>query len=151
MLYRQERSSDGWSGYEVETHSQRWLCKSGGLLLGGHCQSPSGSGLCLCLERPGKTVVAVFFVIVYLSLFLNIKETVILEIVFVFLIPNLLPLSIYTNTSKMSALNLDDLDNNDLNKRLLTQIKDWPDECGKCGQPKLLQRELHRASSCNEP
>ena len=53
----------------------------------------------------------------------------------------------------MSALNLDDLDNNDFNKRLLTQINidDWPDECGKCGQPKLLHRELHQASSCNEP
>ena len=90
-------------------------------------------------------MVAVFFVIVYLSLCLNIKETVILEIVFVFLIPNLLSLFIYTNTSKMSTLNLDDLDNNDLNKRLLTQINidDWPDECGKCGQPKLLHRELH--------
>ena len=50
--YIEERSFDGWSGQEVETHLQRCLCKSGGHLLGGHCQSPSGSGL--CLERPGK-------------------------------------------------------------------------------------------------
>ena len=54
MLHREERSSDGWSGHEVETHSQRYLCKSGGLLLGDHCQSPLGLALCLCLERPGK-------------------------------------------------------------------------------------------------
>ena len=53
----------------------------------------------------------------------------------------------------MSALNLDDLDNNNLNKKLLTQINidDWPDEYGKCGQPKLLHRELQWGSSCNEP
>ena len=51
---------------------------------------------CVCVWRdPVKTVIAVFFVIVYLSLFLNIKETVILEIVFVYLIPNPLPLFIY--------------------------------------------------------
>ena len=51
----------------------------------------------------------------------------------------------------MSTLNLDDLNNNDLNKRLLTQINidDWPGKCGKCGQPKLLHRELHRVSYCN--
>ena len=53
----------------------------------------------------------------------------------------------------MSALNLDDLDNNDLNKQLLTliNIDNWPDECGKCGPPKLLHREPHWASSCNKP
>ena len=53
----------------------------------------------------------------------------------------------------MSALNLDDLDNNALNKQLLTQINidDWPDECIKCGQPRLLYKELHQVSSCNEP
>ena len=49
--------------------------------------------------------------------------------------------------------NLDDLDNDDLKKQLLTQINidDWPDECTKCGQPRLLHRELHQVSSCNEP
>ena len=52
----------------------------------------------------------------------------------------------------MSILKLDDLENGDLHKRLLTQInlEDWPDECTKCGQPKLLHRELHRVATCVE-
>ena len=102
---------------------------------------------CVCVWRGlVNTVVTDFFVIVYLFLFLDIKDTVILEIVFVSLIPNLLPLSEYTITSKMFALNLDDLDYNDLNKHLLTQINidDRPDKYVKCGQSKLLRKSFIR-------
>ena len=49
----------------------------------------------------------------------------------------------------MSLVNLDHLDNDDLKKRLvsLINIDDWPDECLKCGHPKVLHKELHRAAA----
>ena len=52
--------------------------------------------------------------------------------------------------SRMSLVELDHLDNEDLRKRLvsLISIDDWPDECLKCGYPKVLHKELHRSAAC---
>ena len=47
---------------------------------------------------------------------------------------------------------LDNLLNDDLKKRLASQIalEDWTDECSKCGYPKLLHKDhvLHRDATC---
>ena len=55
-----------------------------------------------------------------------------------------------TQLSKMSLVELDYLDNEDLRRRLvsLISIDDWPDKCLKCGYPKVLHKELHRSTSC---
>ena len=52
----------------------------------------------------------------------------------------------------MSILNLDNLSNEELKKRLASQVNldDWADDCGKCGYPRLLHKELHRASACTQ-
>ena len=40
----------------------------------------------------------------------------------------------------------------DLKKKLSEQVdlEDWKDECGKCGYPCLLHRELHREAACTQ-
>ena len=47
---------------------------------------------------------------------------------------------------------LDNLPNDDLRKRLASQIAlvDWMDECSKCGYPRLLHKDyvLHRDATC---
>ena len=45
----------------------------------------------------------------------------------------------------MSIVNLENLLNDELKKRLASQIniEDWPDECSKCGYPRVLHKELH--------
>ena len=50
----------------------------------------------------------------------------------------------------MSVVELKNLSNDDLKKRLAQQIdiEDQTDNCGKCGYPKLLQKELHREAAC---
>ena len=49
---------------------------------------------------------------------------------------------------------LDNLSNDDLKKRLDSQIalEDWMDECSKCGYPKLLHKDyvLHRDAACTQ-
>ena len=52
----------------------------------------------------------------------------------------------------MSIVNLENLSHDKLKKRLVSQINlnDWADECAKCGYPKLLHKELHRASACTQ-
>ena len=52
----------------------------------------------------------------------------------------------------MSIVNLENLSHDELKKRLVSQINldDWADECAKCGYPKLLHKELHRASACQQ-
>ena len=51
-----------------------------------------------------------------------------------------------------NIVNLDNLSNNDLRKRLDSQIAltDWIDECSKCGYPRLLHKDyvLHRDAAC---
>ena len=49
-----------------------------------------------------------------------------------------------------SIVELKNLSNDDLKKRLASQIalEDWTDECGKCGSPKSLHKELHRDAAC---
>ena len=43
----------------------------------------------------------------------------------------------------MSVIELKTLSNDDLKKRLASQIalEDWTDECNKCGYPKLLHKD----------
>ena len=52
----------------------------------------------------------------------------------------------------MSIVNLENLSYDELKKRLVSQINldDWADKCAKCGYPKILHKELHRASACNK-
>ena len=52
----------------------------------------------------------------------------------------------------MVIVNLNNLSNEELKKRLASQINldDWADDCGKCGYPWLLHKELHRASTCTQ-
>ena len=49
---------------------------------------------------------------------------------------------------------LDNLSNDDLKKRLASQIalEDWTDECSKCGYPRLLHKDyaLHRDATCTQ-
>ena len=49
---------------------------------------------------------------------------------------------------------MDNLSNDDLKKRLASQIalEDWTDECSKCGYPKLLHKDhvLHRDATCTQ-
>ena len=49
----------------------------------------------------------------------------------------------------MSIVNLKNFFYDELKKRLVSQINldDWADECTKCGYPRLLHTELHRASA----
>ena len=53
---------------------------------------------------------------------------------------------------KMSLVELKSLLNDDLKKRLASQIdiEDWRDECSKCGYPRLLHKELHREAACTK-
>ena len=50
------------------------------------------------------------------------------------------------------VLELRNLSSEDLKKRLSEQVdlEDWTDECGKCGYPRLLHRELHREAACTQ-
>ena len=52
----------------------------------------------------------------------------------------------------MSIVELKNLLNDDLKKRLASQIdiEFWMDKCGKCGYPRLLHKELHREASCTK-
>ena len=52
----------------------------------------------------------------------------------------------------MFIVNLKNLLNDNLKKRLVSQINldDWADDCAKCGYPRLLHKELHRASACTQ-
>ena len=52
----------------------------------------------------------------------------------------------------MSIVELKNLSNDDLKKRLALQIdiEDWTDECGKCGYPRLLHKELHWEAACKK-
>ena len=52
----------------------------------------------------------------------------------------------------MSIDELKNLSNDDLKKRLASQIdiEDWTDECGKCGYPRLLHKELHPEAACTK-
>ena len=51
-----------------------------------------------------------------------------------------------------SIVTLENLSNDDLKKRLASQIalEDWTDECSKCGYPKLLHKDyvLHHDAAC---
>ena len=53
-----------------------------------------------------------------------------------------------------NIVTLDNLSNDDLKKRLASQIalEDWTDECSKCGYPKLLHKDhvLHRDATCTQ-
>ena len=53
-----------------------------------------------------------------------------------------------------SIVDLKNLSNDDLKKRLASQIalEDWTDECSKCGYPKLLHKDyvLHRDATCTQ-
>ena len=51
----------------------------------------------------------------------------------------------------MSVVELKNLSNDDLKKHLasLIDIEDWTDECGKCGYPRLLHKELHQETACS--
>ena len=51
---------------------------------------------------------------------------------------------------KMSIVELKSLSNEDLKKRLASQIdlEDWTDECSNCGYPRLLHKKLHREAAC---
>ena len=42
--------------------------------------------------------------------------------------------------------------NDELKKILASQvdIEDWTDECGKCGYPRLLYKELHQEAACTK-
>ena len=55
---------------------------------------------------------------------------------------------------KMSnnVIELKNLLNEDLKKCLasLIDIEDWTDECGQCGYPRLLHKELYREASCTK-
>ena len=54
--------------------------------------------------------------------------------------------------SKMSIVNLENLLNDELKKRLASQIniEDWADECSKCGYPRVLHKELHTQAACTK-
>ena len=45
----------------------------------------------------------------------------------------------------MSNVNLENVSNYELKKRLASQIniEDWADEYSKCGYPRVLHKELH--------
>ena len=52
--------------------------------------------------------------------------------------------------AKMSIVELKNLSNDDLRKRLAQHIhiEDWTEECGKCGYLRLLHKELHHEAAC---
>ena len=52
----------------------------------------------------------------------------------------------------MCIVELKNLSNDDLKKRLASQIdiEDWTDECSKCGYPRLLHKELHQEAACTK-
>ena len=52
----------------------------------------------------------------------------------------------------MSIVELKNLSNDDLKKRLASQIniEYWTDECSKCGYLRLLHKELHREAACTK-
>ena len=52
----------------------------------------------------------------------------------------------------MAIVNLDNLSNDELKKRLASQVNldDLTDDCTKCGYPRLLHKELYRAFACAE-
>ena len=49
------------------------------------------------------------------------------------------------NIYKISVVNHENVTNDELKKRLasLTNLKDWADDCSKCGYPRVLHQELH--------
>ena len=51
-----------------------------------------------------------------------------------------------------NIVTLDNLSNDDLKKRLASQIalEHWTDKCSKCGYPKLLHNDgvMHRDATC---
>ena len=52
----------------------------------------------------------------------------------------------------MSLLDLNNLTADNLKKHLNEQIniEDWTDRCSKCGNPKLIRKNLHRDVTCTE-
>ena len=52
----------------------------------------------------------------------------------------------------LDVLELKNISSVDLKKRLAEQVdlEDWTDECGKCGYPRLFNRELHREAACTQ-
>ena len=52
----------------------------------------------------------------------------------------------------MSIVNLENLSNDELKKRLASQIdiEDWADECSKFGYPRVLHKELHQEAACTK-
>ena len=60
--------------------------------------------------------------------------------------------SVINTVINMSIVELKNLSNDNLKKRLASQIalEDWTDECGKCGYPKLLHKELHCEAACTK-
>ena len=57
-----------------------------------------------------------------------------------------------TSIKMLSIVELKNLSNEDLKKRLASQvdIEDRTDECGKCGYPRLLHKELHCEAACTK-
>ena len=47
---------------------------------------------------------------------------------------------------------LDSITNDDFKKRPISLINlyIWPDECSKCGHPKVLHKELHKTAACTQ-
>ena len=52
----------------------------------------------------------------------------------------------------MSIVNLENLSNDELKKRLASQIniEDCADECSKCEYPRVLHKGLHREAACTK-
>ena len=52
----------------------------------------------------------------------------------------------------MSIVNLENLSNDELKKRLASQIniEDWADECIKCEYPRVLHKELYQEVACTK-
>ena len=82
------------------------------------------------------------------------RRPVIWETVFHVPDPNPLPYAeeVVKSIKMSDVLELKNLSNEDLKKRLASQIdvEDWTDECGKCGYPKLLHKDLYREASCTK-
>ena len=75
----------------------------------------------------------------------------------VFRVPDPNPLlysegEVLTSIKISDVLELKNLSNEDLKKRLASQIyvEDWTDECGKCGYPRPLHKELHCEAACTQ-
>ena len=49
----------------------------------------------------------------------------------------------------MSIVNLENLSNDELKKRLVSQIN-IKDEFSKCGYPRVLHKELHQEAACTK-